>query len=250
MSRSRIVTALAVFALLVPPLILAYDFVPAALSRSAPALPLDQILGLKSVMFVMALFLGLTTMLFVVYVAIRHSELFVSESTAMLPGWKRELFLIWIVLVAGTVGIAVIMTAGTIGATGSPPEADQELTVSVSASHPTWSFENEHLGVRIDSEVRVPVDTLVHLEITAGDVMHNLAIHDLGVKQHAIPGKETSAWFIAEETGEYEIVCAELCGEDHSTMTATLIVMEMDEYNEFIEELTGEHPWGMTSHGN
>lgn len=243
MNRDRILGGLALGSLLVAPLVLLYDFAPATITRSAPAFPLNTILSLKSAMFAMALIVGGGTMLYIIYVAIRHSELFASEPTPLHPGWKREAFVAWIVVVAGLVAIAILMTAGTLGAAEEPPESDQDLTINVTGQHPEWSFENEHLGVRRTGEVRVPVDTVVHLEITSGDVMHNLAIHEMGVKQHAIPGEETSAWFVAEETGEYDIVCAELCGEDHSRMTATLIVMEQDEYADYIEELTGESPY-------
>lgn len=234
---------IALISLLVAPLVLIYDFLPGTVARSAPAFPLDTIFGLKSAMFAIALVLGGGTMLYVIYVAARHSELFATKATSMKPGWKRETFLAWIVIVAGVVAIAVLMSAGTIGAAEEPPEADQELTVQVSSSHPEWSFENEHLGVRRTGQLRVPVDTLVTLEISSGDVMHNLAIHDMGVKQHAIPGQQTQAWFIPEEPGEYDIVCTELCGEDHSKMTATLIVLEQEEYEDFVEDLTGERPY-------
>lgn len=243
MTDRRLLTAAAAATLIVPPLVLIYDFVPAALTRSAPALPLDTILTLKSAMFTMAIILGLTTMMYVIYIGVRRSELFTDTPLPMRPGWKRGLFVAWIVLVGGAVAIAILMTAGTIGATESVPETEQELEVSVSSSHPTWSFENEHLGVRQEGVLRVPVDTLVRLEIRSGDVMHNLAIQELGVKQHAIPGVTTNAWFVAKETGEYDIVCTELCGEDHSQMTATLIVMDQDEYADYIEGITGERPW-------
>ncbi|WP_161945923.1 cytochrome c oxidase subunit II [Halalkaliarchaeum desulfuricum] len=243
MTRDRLLGGLALASLFVAPLVLVYDFAPATVTRTAPAFPLDTILSLKSALFAMALVMGGGTMAYLIYVAIRNSELFSTEATPMVPNWKRETFVAWIIVVAGLVGVAILMSAGTIGAAEEPPEVEQELTVEVTASHPQWSFENEHIGVRRTGELRVPVDTVVNLEITSGDVMHNLAIHEMGVKQHAIPGQETSAWFLTEEPGEYDIVCAELCGEDHSQMTATLIVMEQDEYADYIEELTGESPY-------
>lgn len=243
MSRDRLLGSLAIAALLVTPAALLYDFIPAALTRSAPALPLDTLLSLKSVMFAMAVLVGGATMVYVIYVAARYSELFTDESITLSPGWKRQAFVAWLVIVAGLVAVAILMTAGTVGTADGPPEAEQELEVVVSSSHPEWSFENEHLGVRRAGELTVPVDTAVKLEITSGDVMHNLAIHEMGVKQHAIPGETTTAWFIAEEPGEYDIVCTELCGEDHSKMTATLTVMEQDEYADYVEELTGERPY-------
>lgn len=243
MTSDRLLGGLALASLVVAPLVLLYDFLPAAATRSAPALPLDIIFSLKSAMFAMALIAGGATMVYIIYVAIAYSELFATESKPMIPGWKRETFLTWVIIVAGLVGVAILLSAGTIGATVEAPDVEQEMEVHVSSSHPTWSFENEHLGVRQDGEVRVPVDTAVHLTITSGDVMHNLAIHEMGVKQHAIPGKETSAWFVAEETGEYDIVCAELCGEDHSEMTATLIVMDQNEYEDYIVDLIGESPY-------
>lgn len=243
MNSERTLGAMALASLLVAPLVLLYDFAPAARSQAAPAFPLDTILSLKSAMFSIALIVGGGTMVYVIYVAIRNSELFATEATPLRPGWNREAFVTWIVVVAGLVAVGILLSAGTIGAAEEPPDSSQELTVTVSSSHPEWSFEDEHLGVRRTGEVRVPVDTVVVLEIGSGDVMHNLAIHEMGVKRHAIPGQTTTAWFIAEETGEYDIVCAELCGKDHSKMTATLIVMEQDEYVDFIEELTGERPF-------
>lgn len=243
MRSDRLLGGLALASLMVAPLVLLYDFVPAATTRSAPALPLDTIFTLKSAMFAMAIIAGGATMAYIIYVVIAYSELFSTESKPMVPGWKRETFLTWVVVVAGLIGVAILLSAGTIGTTDEAPDVDQEMEVQVTSSHPTWSFENEHLGVRQDGEVRVPVDTAVHLTITSGDVMHNFAIHDMGVKQHAIPGEETSAWFVAEETAEYDIVCAELCGEDHSEMTATLIVMDQDEYEDYIVDLIGESPY-------
>lgn len=243
MNRDWLLKVLAAAALFVAPAALLFDFVPAAMTQSAPSLPLDTILSLKSAMFAMAVVMGGGTMVYVIYVAIRNSELFVAEASPLEPGWKRQAFLAWLIAVGSLVAVAILLTAGTMGTADGPPETERDLHVQVSASHPEWNFENEHLGVRRTGEVRVPVDTAVELEIRSGDVMHALSIPEMGVKQHAIPGEETTAWFVAEETGEYDIVCAELCGEDHSKMTGTLIVMEVDEYADFIEDLIGERPY-------
>ncbi len=42
-------------------------------------------------------------------------------------------------------------------------------------------------------------------------------------------------WFTPVRTGEYEVICGQLCGDGHAVMKATLIVQTPDEYEQWIE---------------
>jgi cytochrome c oxidase subunit 2 len=46
------------------------------------------------------------------------------------------------------------------------------------------------------------------------------------VKQDAMPGMTIENWFIPQQTGEFEIACAELCGLGHYRMRGDLHVVD------------------------
>jgi heme/copper-type cytochrome/quinol oxidase subunit 2 len=50
------------------------------------------------------------------------------------------------------------------------------------------------------------------------------------VKQDAVPGLVIPVWFEIEKAGEYELVCAELCGWGHYKMKARIIAESEESY--------------------
>jgi cytochrome c oxidase subunit 2 len=107
-----------------------------------------------------------------------------------------------------------------------PPE--NAIPVKVTARMWSWSFEYEN-GIKSDL-LRVPVGKPVSLSITSEDVLHSLFIPELKRKEDAVPGMETSLWTVFDSQGEYDIFCAEYCGERHSYMNSKVIVMNMEEF--------------------
>lgn len=85
------------------------------------------------------------------------------------------------------------------------------------------------------NDVRVPVNRPVLIQVASADVIHNLYIPQLRIKQDAVPGQITQAWFIAKETGEFEIACAQHCGIAHYKMKARLSVLPEDEFEEWVK---------------
>ena len=61
------------------------------------------------------------------------------------------------------------------------------------------------------------------IEITSKDVIHSFALHTMRITQDAIPGTVVPVWFRPVKTGEFEIVCAQLCGANHYAMKANMI---------------------------
>jgi cytochrome c oxidase subunit II len=80
----------------------------------------------------------------------------------------------------------------------------------------------------------VPKDTTVTLEIGSNDVAHSWWIPKLGGKFDAIRGLTNETWFKATETGTFTGQCAELCGDNHAFMTAKVIVVEPDRYQQWL----------------
>jgi cytochrome c oxidase subunit II len=54
------------------------------------------------------------------------------------------------------------------------------------------------------------------------------------IKQDAVPGRYTTAWFEATKAGTYHIFCAEYCGTEHSRMMGRVVVMEPNQYQAWL----------------
>lgn len=85
------------------------------------------------------------------------------------------------------------------------------------------------------NDVRVALDRPVLIQIGAVDVVHSLYIPHFRVKQDAMPGTITQAWFTPKRTGRFEIACAQHCGVNHYKMRGLLTVMEPDEFDRWLE---------------
>jgi len=138
--------------------------------------------------------------------------------------------------------IVLSLIAWTYGALmyveNKPAELDKSgdvLDIEVTGFQFGWEFT--YPNNETTTTLRVPRDQAVRLNVTSRDVFHNFGITELRVKSDAIPGQTTSAWFIAEQAGEYEAACYEICGQGHSYMTADVMVMEPAAYQEWYEGL-------------
>lgn len=121
------------------------------------------------------------------------------------------------------------------GASPQQVGKDADLVVNVTGLQFAWLFnypDNE-----IDAgELHVPVGKDVLLNISAMDVIHSFWIPQLRLKQDAIPGSDSQLRFVATKTGEYPIVCAELCGSYHGGMRTQMVVHTPEEYDAWLEE--------------
>lgn len=90
----------------------------------------------------------------------------------------------------------------------------------------------------------VPVNKPIKLIMSSQDVIHSFFIPSFRVKQDVVPGKYSTLWFKADQTGEYPVLCAEYCGDLHSQMLAKLVVMEEKEYEQWLSESKSEDEGG------
>ena len=83
------------------------------------------------------------------------------------------------------------------------------------------------------NELKVPVGRPVVIQVTSKDVIHGLAIVPMFSQQDAIPGSEIPMWFVPEKEGEWNIVCAQLCGAGHAQMVAYVEAVSSEEFDEW-----------------
>jgi cytochrome c oxidase subunit 2 len=126
------------------------------------------------------------------------------------------------------------------------PDESNAVVISVESDQFEWfatypGLDGE-LGTADDIEapinvIHVPVNQPVIVRLTSRDVLHSFFVPVLRLKQDAIPGTIQRVWFEATKPGEYEIVCAELCGLGHFRMRAFLTVESEADFQTWVAEI-------------
>ncbi len=80
----------------------------------------------------------------------------------------------------------------------------------------------------------VPVNREIEVILRAHDVIHSFFIPQMRFKQDAVPGLAIHMHFTAIQTGDYEILCAELCGLGHYKMHGMLKVVSQEEFDKWL----------------
>lgn len=110
----------------------------------------------------------------------------------------------------GRVHPTLIKSVGDIGLDHSDPNSNDDFTSPI---------------------LQLPVNRPAVLNITSTDVIHNYSIVPMRIQQDAIPGKEIAMWFTPVETLETYIICGQLCGEGHGSMTGRMEVVEAEAFD-------------------
>jgi cytochrome c oxidase subunit 2 len=92
-------------------------------------------------------------------------------------------------------------------------------------------------NLAVDNEIVVPVNKVVHVLVTASDVLHNWTVPSFGSKIDAVPGRVTATWFKVEKEGIFYGQCSELCGKDHAFMPIAVRVVKDSVFNDWAAAL-------------
>jgi cytochrome c oxidase subunit 2 len=103
-----------------------------------------------------------------------------------------------------------------------------------------WQFTYPEANVTTQDVLVIPAERNVTVRLRSADVLHSLFVPDLGVKQDAFPGRNTSIRTYATETGTHRAYCTELCGAGHSRMRADVVVVDNETYTDWLAEHEGE----------
>lgn len=135
-----------------------------------------------------------------------------------------------------------------------PPEA--EMNLKVIGNQWYWSYQYPDAGfgfdsyiipekdlkegdirlLSVDNQVVLPIDTIVRIQLTSADVIHNWAMPSFGVKMDAIPGRLNETWVKIDKEGTYYGQCSELCGQGHGFMPIVVKAVSKDAYKVWVEE--------------
>ncbi len=112
------------------------------------------------------------------------------------------------------------------------PPADA-LEIYVVAKQWMWKAQHPEGQAEIDA-LHVPTGRAIKLTMTSQDVIHSFYVPAFRVKADVLPGRYTTLWFQPSQPGDYQLLCAQYCGTDHSTMTGHIIAMRPNEYADWL----------------
>ncbi len=137
------------------------------------------------------------------------------------------------------------------------PVAEADLTIKITGHQWYWSYEYpDHGGIEFDAymlgddelaegqprllatdtQVVVPTDSYIRLQITSDDVIHAWALPAAGVKMDAVPGRLNEIWMNIDTPGTYYGQCSELCGLNHGYMPIMVEAVPPEDFEAWMSE--------------
>jgi cytochrome c oxidase subunit II len=166
----------------------------------------------------------------VFYFAVRYRRRSESERPAEIAG-SMALELLWTFVPLVLTMVMFVWGASIYFRNARPPAGTMEIYVVGKQ----WMWKLQHPeGNREINELHVPVNVPIKLVMTSEDVIHSFFIPAFRIKQDVLPGRYTMTWFEATKTGKYHLFCAEYCGNHHSGMIGSVVVMEKQDYENWL----------------
>jgi cytochrome c oxidase subunit 2 len=142
--------------------------------------------------------------------------------------------IIWTVipaLLVIAIGIVSAVVLSQNGRAGTNP-----LHVNVFAQQFAWRFEYpDNKGVK-STELVIPVHRNIRFDLNAADVIHSFWVPEFGQKQDAVPGIHTHVIVTPTRTGNFTLICTELCGLGHATMRAPVRVVSEADFAQWVKD--------------
>jgi len=101
-----------------------------------------------------------------------------------------------------------------------------------------WNYTFEYENGKKTDTLFVPMNKPVKLSLNSLDVIHGFYIPAFRIKEDVVPGREKSAWFIAQKEGLFELFCSEYCGMNHSYMYTYVKAMPEAKFNSWYIDTT------------
>jgi cytochrome c oxidase subunit 2 len=134
----------------------------------------------------------------------------------------------WTAVPAACVTVIAVLSAVVLAQNDSPK--GKPLRVEVLAQQYAWQFTYPEEGGIKATNLYLPIDRSTKLELRARDVLHSFWVPEFGQKQDAVPGIVTTVVITPTKTGEYRLICTELCGLGHALMRTRAIVLSQADF--------------------
>ncbi len=160
--------------------------------------------------------------------------------------------IMYVILPIIMVGVLFYYTARDMSAI-EDNTAEPDLTVQVIGKQWSWDFnyldddvydtgqQAQHIGatgvLAEQPTLYLPVDERVRFVLDSRDVIHSFWVPAFLYKKDMIPGRTNEFQVTPQVVGEYRGKCAELCGEEHSSMLFNVKVVTRAEYDQHMDDL-------------
>lgn len=107
---------------------------------------------------------------------------------------------------------------------------------------------NSEDDIVMRSDMHLPVDKEVLIHLSSMDMIHSLNLPEFRIKHDAVPGMRIPIYFTPNLTTaefrkaqgnperDFEIACAQLCGNSHYTMRGVVTIQTQEEFDAWYQE--------------
>ncbi|WP_378947972.1 cytochrome c oxidase subunit II [Mesorhizobium sp. ANAO-SY3R2] len=86
------------------------------------------------------------------------------------------------------------------------------------------------------ADLHLPVGKPVKMLLRSIDVLHDFYVPEFRARMDMVPGMVTYFWFTPTRTGDFEVLCAELCGVGHAFMRGVVKVDDEQNYTAWLQQ--------------
>lgn len=143
------------------------------------------------------------------------------------------------------IGCDVVLIAGTIIVWAKVKQTLPEPEETIRVTGVQWAWIFQHPGadglldidddVTLVDELHVKKGTVYHYELMSQDVLHSFSVPVFRLKQDAVPGRTIRGWFEPNQTGRFDIQCAEICGIGHGLMGANMFIETPEDHMAWLD---------------
>jgi cytochrome c oxidase subunit 2 len=90
--------------------------------------------------------------------------------------------------------------------------------------------------VIIGAPAHIELDQPIKFNLRSKDVLHDFYVPQFRAKMDVVPGLVTYFWMTPTEVGEFEVLCAELCGLGHYNMRSKIVVDTPADYQKWLAQ--------------
>ena len=112
-------------------------------------------------------------------------------------------------------------------------------TRNISAKNPFGLDEDDPNGqddiLVSGPEVHLPKGGPVKVLLRSKDVLHDFYVPQIRAKMDLVPGMITYFWFTPTKIGEFDVLCAELCGSGHYNMRSRMVVEDEKDFQIWLQ---------------
>jgi cytochrome c oxidase subunit 2 len=143
-------------------------------------------------------------------------------STGLEIGWTIVPFVI--------LAFIAVPTLSTITTATAAPTGPDVVHVKAIGHQWWWEFQYPDLGIVTSDELHIPVGQKIALQVESADVIHSFWVPKLGGKVQAIPNQHNTSWIEADQPGNYQAQCYQLCGISHANMRFIVVAESKDAF--------------------